>query len=124
MSLFFSLCEQILKIPVLKYISKEYNGAKIEIKNKRMYITATSVNMRMHNKPNTDVLREISHYAMNVQPVNSVKITIKNRTVDSTQKRQIDQIKHSISLEYHQWSSSTTYTDGSVYDTKSVYLSY
>ena len=106
------------------YILTVYDDAEIEIKNKIMYITATTNDILNHTKPNTGVLSEISHYVRNVQPVNSVKITVKNGMVDGAKKRGITQIKHSISFVYHHWSSSTTYNDGTVYDTKSVFLSF
>lgn len=107
-----------------KFIQKKYENATVELKGKSLYISATTEAMRDHHRPLLDVLREISKYGRNVSPVDFVSINIQNIAPNPENKNIIVNIKHYISLSYHNWRATETRLDGSKYDSKAQFISF
>ncbi|MDF2854638.1 MAG: hypothetical protein K0Q87_489 [Neobacillus sp.] len=107
-----------------KSIKSVYDEAVIEVIGKVMNITAYSDDMLSHSKPNISVLREIKNYSRYVSPIDSVKIIIDTKAPIPENKIVIVKIMHTIDFTYHKWSSSSIRKDGSVWDTKPVYLGF
>lgn len=106
------------------YIAIQYGEAAISIKDSSLYINAQSENIREHDRPNIEVLKEIAKYSRNVSKISSVYVTVKNVGPNSGNKNVIDTVKHFISLEYHQWRSSEKRLNGDTIDTKLQYISF
>lgn len=68
--------------------------------------------------PILDVLKETAKYSRNIAPVDSVTIKIKNVAPNPEGKNIIAQLKHYISMPYHNWRSTEARVDGSTYDSK------
>ena len=109
---------------LLRFIQDKYDNATVEQKGKTVLINATSNIIKEHHQPNTEVLREIAKYGMNVFPIDSVTIMIKNTAPNADNKNIIIHIKHNISMVYHNWRVTEKRADGKTCDSKSQYISF
>lgn len=100
------------------FISEKYENARIESQGRSLYVYAESCNIREHNRPNLDVLREIGRYSRNVFKITNIVISVKNIVPNPENRNLVATIKHTISVEYHQWRSEETRMNGEVYDSK------
>lgn len=107
-----------------KYIADIYHNANTEIKGKTMLISGESEGILQYAKPNVSVLREIQNFSRSIEPIDRVKITIVNLELQDTDKNNIVRITHSISLQYHSWTTLEIRRDGSKSESKSQYLSF
>jgi HKD family nuclease len=109
---------------LIKFIQNKYDNATVELKGNSMIINAITESFKDHFRPILDVLKETAKYSRNIVPVDSVTIKIKNVAPNPEGKNIIIQLKHYISMSYHNWRFTETRADGSTYDSKSQFISF
>lgn len=106
-----------------KFITNRYKDAEIIITGTTFRISFETNKIGDFYRPDVDVLREISNYSMYVSKISSVLISIKNINTIADKIVVVD-LKHSISMDYHQWNYTEKRSNGTINRSKSQYYNF
>jgi hypothetical protein len=104
------------------YIQSIYDDAVVLVKETTMLIVASCVDMLKQGKPNAGVVREVKNYSRCVSNVNTLKIVIHSKNANYENKNVIVKTEHVLNLEMHNWRTRTTRKDGSMWESKTMFL--
>lgn len=105
------------------YIKDRFDGADVSVKGSTFRISFGTDAIKDFYRPDTDVLREIGNYSRNIAKVSMVIIIIKN-IAPNDKGNAVETLKHSISMEYHQWTYEEKRRSGMSYKSKGEYYNF
>lgn len=90
------------------------------VNGSRMMINACTDHIRGDLNPNYELFREIRNYSRNVKKIDSVYITIHNRS--ETESPQINYVSHEINYRSRSWIFSASHKSGLERTEKPVFI--
>ena len=105
-----------------RFIRERYKGAEVNFTGSTLRISIRTDMIWNYCKPDSEILREVSNYSRNVSKIRTVVIEITN--INTNDINAIETIRHSITLEYRQWSYFEKKFNGMIYKPTPQYYNF